>query len=129
MLYHSLRYCHQYKIDDDGRDEAGDGIDKIMRLNIYGSQTQEDVEWQHGKEQLAVSAVPGKEYADGAYAHVRTRVGGGRSLSCFLGILYELVEDSVGIAWGRQTVGMGAEVIAHCREDALAISCTPTASK
>ena len=47
MLYHSLRYCHQYKIDDDGRDEAGDGIDEIMRLNIYGSQTQEDVEWQH----------------------------------------------------------------------------------
>ena len=47
MLYHFLRYCHQYKIDDDGRDEAGDGIDEIMRLNIYGSQTQEDVEWQH----------------------------------------------------------------------------------
>ncbi len=47
MLYHSLRYCHQCKIDDDGRDEAGDGIDEIMRLNIYGSQTQEDVEWQH----------------------------------------------------------------------------------
>ena len=44
MLYHSLRYCHQCKIDDDGRDEAGDGIDQIMRLNIYGSQTQEDVE-------------------------------------------------------------------------------------
>lgn len=47
MLYHSLRYCHQCKIDDDGRDEAGDGIDEIMRLNIYCSQTQEDVEWQH----------------------------------------------------------------------------------
>ena len=34
-------YCHQCKIDDDGRDEAGDGIDEIMRLNIYGSQKQD----------------------------------------------------------------------------------------
>ncbi len=90
-----------------------------MRLDIHGCHTQEDVEWQHGEEQLAVSAVPGKEHADGAYAHVRTREGGGRPLSGFLGILYELVEDSVGIAWGWQTTGMGTEVIAHCREDAL----------
>ena len=90
-----------------------------MRLDIHGSHTQEDVEWQHGEEQLAVSAVPGKEHTDGTYAHVRTREGGGRSLSCFLGILYELVENSVGIAWGWQTVGMGTEVIAHCREDTL----------
>ncbi len=47
VLYHALRYCHQHEVDDDGRDQTGDGIDEIMRLDIHGGQTQEDVEWQH----------------------------------------------------------------------------------
>ncbi len=68
---------------------------------------------------LRLPAVPGQEHADGAYAHVRTWESGCRSLACVLGILYELVEDSIGIAWCRQTVGMGVEVIAQSREDAL----------
>ena len=110
--FHVLRCCHQQEVEYHGSNPSGDGIDEIMCLDIHGGHAQEDVEWQHGEEQLSVSAVSGKEHADGAYAHVRTRKGGGRSLSGFLGILHQLVEDSVGISWGRQTVGMGVEVIA-----------------
>ena len=101
--FHVLRCCHQQEVEYHGRDQSGDGIDEIMCLDIHGGHAQEGVEWQHDEEQLAVSAVPGKEHADGAYAHVRTRKSGGRSLSGFLGILHQLVEDSVGISWGRQT--------------------------
>ena len=119
MLYHSLRYCHQCKIDDDGRDEAGDDIDEIMRLNIYGSQTQEDVEWQHNVKHFSVAGMPDQEHADGAHAHMRTWESGCRTLAGVLGVFYKLVEDSIGVARCRQAVGMGIEVIAQSREDAF----------
>ena len=35
------------------------------------------------------------------------------------GILYQMIEYTVGVAWRRQTVGMGVEIIAHGWEYSL----------
>ena len=41
------------------------------------------------------------------------------AFACCLGIFYQMIEYSVGVAWRRQTVGMGVEIIAHGWEYSL----------
>lgn len=129
FLCHSLGKIHQQEVDDDGRNKTCQGIDEIMCLDVNGSHAEEHIEWQEDIYQLAISCMPCHQYADGADSDVRTWECCRWSFACSLGILYQMIEYTVGVAWRRQTVGMGVEIIAHGWEYSLGDFAYATASK
>ena len=99
MLKHSLGNGHQYKVDDDARYKPCQGVDEIMRLDVNRCHAEEYIEWKRGIEQLAFACVPKQEHADGAHTHVRTWESSRRTFAGSLGVLYELIENTIGVAW------------------------------
>ena len=63
--------------------------------------------------------MPGQEHQDGADADVAGREGCRGTLAGGLGVLHEVVEETIGIAWRGQALGMVVEIVAHVGEDAL----------
>lgn len=114
-----LGYCHQSEVENNARNETCYSINQVMRLDINGGQTQENVKWQHRINQFVLARMPAQQHDDGTYTYMRTREGCRRTFASSLGIFYELIEYTISIAWCWQTVAVAVEVIAHCREDSL----------
>ena len=68
-----LGYSHQDEVDNYARNETCHSINQVMRLDINGGQTQENVEWQHRINQFVLARMPAQQHDDGTYTYMRTR--------------------------------------------------------
>ena len=117
LVHHRTRYPQEDGKEDAGREEAGDGINEVMCLDIDGGTAQQEIERSEDGKQPVVAVVPEEQHADGADAHVRTREGGRRAFAGGLGIFDEMIEDAVGESRTGQARLVVVEVTVQTGED------------
>ena len=87
-----------------------------MGLDIYGGEAQQHVEWHHAPEEPLVAQSPDEEHQDGRYPHMAAGEGCRGALTCRMGILHHVIEETVAPAWHRQRFLMVGEVMPYIGE-------------
>ncbi len=90
--------CNEYVQRECG-EEAHDGVYQVVRLYIYGSKAEQNIEWKKNGEQFLASA-PGHDHQYSRYTDVGTGECGGGALAYLLGAFDEVIEESA-IVFGR----------------------------
>ena len=106
----------QNDVNDHCRHPSADDIDDVMGLDIDRGEAHEHVERHHAPEEPLVTQSPGKEHQDGCDAHMTAGEGCRRTLTCRVGILHHVVEESVAPSRHRQRLLMGGEIMAYVGE-------------
>ena len=105
-------------IEHESGQEAGNGVDEVVGLDVDGGRAKQQVEGQEPAEQ-PLAAPPGHNHQDGRDAHVRTGEGGRGTFAYLLRAFHQAVEEAVLVAGAGQQFLVVVEVIADGREDAL----------
>ena len=107
----------QNPVNDDCRYPSPDDVDDVVGLDIDGGEAHQDVEWHHTPEEPLAAQSPGEKHQDGRYAYMAAGEGCRRPLACCMGILHDLIEESVVPAWHRQRLLVGGEIVAQIGKD------------
>jgi len=103
-------------IDDEGRDEACDGVDEVVCLDVDRGAAEQHVERQQDEGQDAVARAHGQNHEYGRYAHVRAGEGGRGPFAGLLRHLHQVVEEAVGVTRCGEQGGVVVEIVAHAVE-------------
>ena len=101
------RYRH---IKNNGRENADDSINQVMRLNIHGSTAQQQIERKQTISQLMADS-PCHNHHNGGNSNMRTRKSRSGTLSYLLGGLNQIIEKTVFVARTGKQKSMMVEII------------------
>ena len=110
---------HEHCIEQCAAQQSGNGVDSIMSLYVYRGKAHKSIKRQKNKEQPTVASMPRKENQHGGNTDMTAGERRRGSLAGFFGTLDKPVEKAVGFSGTWKTVGMGVEIVAHCRENAI----------
>ena len=102
--------------EEQGGEEAADGVDEVVGLNIDGGAAEQQVERHHEPEEPLVLRLPSQEHRHRAHAHMTAGEGGGGTFAHLLCAQDELTEDAFD--FGHQHLRVRLEVVAHGRKHA-----------
>ena len=119
LLLNKLIDAQCNKIKNNACDQSGDGIDGIMCINIHRRKAHENVEWQHDEREPSATGAEGQQHDDCGDTDMAAREGGGRSFSCVVRQVKQVVAEAVAPSWCCHAFAMGKEPITKVGENAL----------
>ena len=114
----SLSGFHHREVECEAGEPSAQHVDSVVGIDVNGGETEQHVEWDEADKEATVAAVPCQQHDNGAHADMTAWEGCGGTLAGFVGALYHLVEESVGIPRANHAVAVVIEIVVKIGEDA-----------
>ena len=113
-----LEHPRAQHIQPESRDEARNGINEVVCLDVDRSTTKQQIE-RHEADKEPAAAAPGHNHQNGRYTDMRRGEGGRRTLAHLLRTFHKVIEEAMFVARPRHQFPVVVEVVADGGENAV----------